>query len=129
MTAPAVRNKYVSYLYSGIVNEVDRAHPVRVRDVYETAKAAPKDATGFLFYDILTITVESDGVQVELKSEMLNASTHYYIDAEILDRDAVRQMNKPILLANMGATNKLLRNRRGLYQMVWDSDYELVSTH
>src|SRR5262249_9742468 len=90
---------YVRYLLPGAFFPEESVREVADRGPQEAARNAPDGAFAFAFHDRMSTT--ADGVT--LRSDPLNVSGRYYINAEPLTAGDVAALpgNHSILLANM----------------------------
>jgi len=130
MSAPQVTT-YAEYLYPGVFLPEEFSAEVPERDPQKVAREAPDGVFAFRFYDIATTTVTVGGEEIETRSERLNQSGRYYIDAEKLTAADVEALpgDHSILLSNMRGNgwDPILRCRPGNFQPLQDGD-EIVSS-
>jgi hypothetical protein len=122
---------YVRYLTPGVFYPEDYARIATGRDAARIAREAPGDVFAFEFYDIVTTTVTVDGRDVELRSNPINKSGLYYIDAEKLTSAEVALLpgDHSILLANMRGNgwDPVLRCRTGNFRPLETGDQVIRS--
>lgn len=72
-----ITETYVELLYPGSMMTEGRTRKVEDRDASKIKES--EDAVAFSFFDILRVTIEVDGLKVDLKSGRVNISPmHYY---------------------------------------------------
>jgi hypothetical protein len=123
------KTTYVMYLIPGSFMPEEVSRTVDKRDTDSAAKQAPAEAFAFYFYDVIRQTVAVDGQDVTLSSRALNRSPRYYLDAVVLDADAVAALpgDHHILLSNMRANRwpRVVQCRTGNFQPLQDGDVVL----
>lgn len=113
-----VRTTYVEFLYPGLLMSESSSQEVASRDLLKLE--VPENAFGFRFFDVLSMTVEVEGEEVELTSKTLNKSaTHYYGGTVYTAAQIKRQFpDEKILISNIEGNRykKVIKCRTGNWQ-------------
>lgn len=120
---------YVTYLLPGAFLSEELTREVPSRDANEAARNAPPSAFAFTFHDVVSAVVTVEGHEYTTRSVALNISPRYYIDAEVMDADAVAALpgdHRTLLLNMQGQWPLVVRCRTGNFQPFEDGD-RLVS--
>lgn len=130
MTATVTRDTYVAYIYPGVVVGEESTKKITMREINRTTREAPEGAIGFYYYDefVTVMEVGVGKVPIMLKSARMELSPTYFIDAEVVDADAVQELNNPTLTANMVNASVLILHRHGGYHAIRDVRYRLVNS-
>lgn len=129
MTARII--KYVAYLYPGIMVTEESTKEVAVRSTQTQITEAPEGAFGFFYFDVIATDVSVDGELYETRSSRNHISPTYFIDAELLDMEAVKALegDHDRLLRNMENSDigSVIRTRRGNFMSPTEyPDYSIV---
>lgn len=118
------------YLYPGKVVAESVQEVVDGRNPARDARNAPEDTYGFYYYDSFVSTVMTDSQPVRLESSPLNISGTYYIDAEVLDYDAVSKLpgDHSTLLMSCKDGRQVVRCRTAGFWRIWVEGDSLVSS-
>jgi hypothetical protein len=123
---------YVEYFYPGSFYPETSAVAVTSREPERVAAEAPEAAFAFRFFDRASLTVSVGRKDVQLRSDRLNESGRYYIDAEDLTMADVAALpgDHKILLANMRSNGwePVVRCRTGNFQPREAGDVLIRST-
>ena len=115
---------------------------VTSRDPKRDARRLPPSAIGFDYYDIINMKVVMDGRTIKTRTEPINVSKDFYIDAVLLSLEEVRQLASKrdrvglLRFMNQRGYTRILRYRGPLNAWSYDgfigfdpARHELVSSH
>jgi len=98
------RKIYISF-YNRYLGEFE-TRMVKNRDI-SGIKNIPENAFSFIFFDILSIIVNEDGKDIELKSERINVSGKYYINGKVRAIEELKQFTEfETLVSNLNNYKK-----------------------
>ena len=130
MNIEITRTTYVAYLHPGIF--VETVKPVNKRDPQVQAMSAPSGVFAFYYFDAVKIVLSSEDERVETNSDQLDVSGRYYLDAELMGRDDVKNVygSDSLMLCNMRANGwrHVVRCNTGDIQAFCPDRDELVAT-
>jgi hypothetical protein len=130
MTSEATTTTYVAYQHPGTFFWEESKESVDMRNPQQQANNAPDSAFAFYYFDIVTMIVDVEGERIETSSDRRNISKTYYVDAELLDYDAVSALpgDNSILLSNMRCNewDTIVRCRTGNFQTFVPARHELL---
>lgn len=132
MTNEASTTTYVAYQHPGSFFSEESVKPVGTRDPQQQANDALDNAFAFFYFDVVKSIVDIEGERIETSSGRRNISKTYYVNAELLDYDAVSALpgDYAILLSNMRGNgwSAIVRCRTGNFQPFEPAKHELVTT-
>jgi len=116
MSEKTTTTTYAALLHHSGSVEGETIVSASVRNARKQAAGAPSTAYAFYYFDVAMTCVEVNGEEVETASGRLNFSKRYYIDAEVLDYDAIEDLpgDHRIVLHYLDCTESMvLRCRTG----------------
>ena len=118
------RTTYVEFLYPGMLFSESSVKKVKNRDVSKLK--VPRYSYGFIFFDILSVTVKAGGKKVELTSDRLRVSPMHYYDAKVYTLAEIKRTfpKERVLINNFegGRKKKAVRCRTGNWQIFERTD-------
>ena len=125
------RKTYAEFIYApGTLGKRTSAIEVRDRDISKIK--VPSNATAFMFFDIVSTTIEVDGKPVELCSDRIKKSLMHYHDGRVYTYEEVQREvpDNRMLLRNIKTNrwDKVIETKDGVFLPFSDESDILIET-